>query len=41
MEDFDVGEGGAELRIPVDDLLALVDEAFLIEGDENLADGLA
>ena len=37
--DLKVGDGGAELRIPVDEPLAAVDEVLVIEPDEHLPYG--
>ena len=33
---FEVGDGGFELRVPIDQPLVLVDEAFAVEFDEDL-----
>ena len=37
--DFEVGDGGEQLRVPIDEALVLVDEACAIEIDEHLAHG--
>ncbi len=37
--DLVVGQGGMAARAPVDDVVSLVDQAFLIQADKNLADG--
>ncbi len=37
--DLEVGDGGQELRVPVDEPLVLVDEAGAMELDEDLAHG--
>ena len=39
--DFDVGDGGQHLGVPVDDAFAAVDALFAEEVDEGLADGAA
>ena len=39
MVDFDIRQGRMAVRAPVGDALALVDEAFFIERDEDFADG--
>ncbi len=36
LHDFEVGDRGLKLRVPIDEALVLVDQAFLIELDENL-----
>ena len=37
--DFEVGDGGLELRVPVDDVGSAIDEALLVEADEGFLDG--
>ena len=37
--DFQVGQGGVAARAPVDDVVAPVDEAFLVEAHEHFAHG--
>jgi hypothetical protein len=37
--DFEVGDGGLEDGVPVDDVRAAIDEALLVEADEGLAHG--
>ena len=37
--DLEVGDGGQQLRVPIDEALVLVDEAGAIELDEHLAHG--
>ena len=37
--DFEVGDGGEQLRVPIDEALVLVDEAGAVEIDEHLAHG--
>ncbi|CDN46068.1 Uncharacterized protein BN871_KJ_00010 [Paenibacillus sp. P22] len=37
--DLDVGQGRARCRIPVDDLGAAIDQPFLVQADEHLANG--
>ncbi len=39
MVDLEVGDGGALSGVPVDDVVAAIDEALLVEADEGLADG--
>ena len=39
MFDFDVGECRLAARTPVRDAEALIDQAFFIEGNENLTNG--
>ena len=39
--DFEVGDGGLEHRIPVDQTLAAVDQALLIEADKGFGDDVA
>src|ERR1019366_2359492 len=36
---FQIGDGGLNLRVPVDDIGAAIDEALLVEADEGLFDG--
>ena len=38
--DLQIGDGGPAAGAPVDDVIALVDEAVVEEADENLPDGL-
>src|ERR1700730_2297265 len=35
---FEVGDGGEERRVPIDEALVLVDQAFVVESDEHLQD---
>jgi len=37
--DFEVGNGGLELGVPVHQAAVAVDQALLVEGDEDFADG--
>ena len=37
--DFEVGDGGLDAGIPVDDVGAAIDEALLVETDEGFFDG--
>ena len=37
--DFEVGDGGEQLRVPIDEALVLVDEPGAVELDEHLAHG--
>ncbi len=37
--DFEVGDGGLDAGVPVDDVGAAIDEALLVEADEGLVDG--
>ncbi len=39
MLDFEVGDGGLDAGVPVDDVGAAVDEALLVEADEGFLDG--
>src|ERR1035437_2370044 len=39
VDDFEIGDGGLNLRVPVDDVGAAIDEALLVETDEGLLDG--
>ena len=38
--DFEIGNRRFELRVPVDEALAAIDQAFLVEGDEDFEHGL-
>ncbi len=38
--DFEVGDRRQQLRVPVDETLVLVDQAFLVERDEDFENGL-
>ena len=40
VNDFNVGQGRAQLWVPVDDVFAAVDQAFLVQLHEDAADGL-
>ena len=37
--DFEVADGGLEFGVPIDQAAVAVDEALLVEGDEDFADG--
>src|SRR5690606_22009637 len=37
---LEIGDGGEEARVPVDEALVLVDQPLGMEGDEDLDDGL-
>ena len=39
--DFEVGNGGAECGVPVDDVCAAIDEPLLVQADERFLDGAA
>ena len=39
VDDFEIGDGGVAARAPVDHVLAAIDEALLVEADEDFADG--
>ena len=36
---FEIGNGGEQLRVPIDQALVLVDQPFVVELDEHLEDG--
>ena len=38
--DLEVGDGGLELRVPIDQTLVAIDQALLVEGDKDLAHSL-
>ncbi len=39
VDDFEVGDGGLDGGVPVDDVGAAVDEALLVQADEGFVDG--
>ena len=40
VDDFEVGDGGLDDGVPVDDVGAAIDEALLVQADEGFDDGL-